>query len=488
MKYRVRFAPSPTGMLHLGGARTALFNYLFARRWGGDFLLRIEDTDRARFQEEALEDITKSLQWLGLQWDEGVLKGGECGPYFQSERLDIYKKYVDELLKSGHAYKCYCSEEELAAQRKEAEEKKLPVQGYDGHCSRLTPEEIAKYEAEGRVPTVRFKMPKEGVTVFTDAIRGEVSYQNDQQTDFIILKADGYPTYHLANIVDDHLMGITHVMRGDEWISSTPKHICLYNAFGWEPPVFAHLPVILKPGGGGKLSKRDGDVSVFQYRDKGYLPEALVNFLALLGWAYSETQEIVTVDEMIKAFSLDHINKAGAQFHVEKLNWMNGEYIRKLTVEDLTERCWPYLVGAGLVKEDRDKSSLHYIMSLLQPRLVLLTDVVDMISYFLKDEIEYNEADVRKILRKEGVRENLAALRPVLAENDFTPESLNEAIHAFMAANELSPKKVMQPLRVAVTGRSCSPGMFETLYALGKEKALKRLDYAVSSLTEPENA
>ena len=488
MKYRVRFAPSPTGMLHLGGARTALFNYLFARRWGGDFLLRIEDTDRARFQEEALEDITKSLQWLGLQWDEGVLKGGECGPYFQSERLDIYKKYVDELLKSGHAYKCYCSEEELAAQRKEAEEKKLPVQGYDGRCSRLTPEEIAKYEAEGRVPTVRFKMPKEGVTVFTDAIRGEVSYQNDQQTDFIILKADGYPTYHLANIVDDHLMGITHVMRGDEWISSTPKHICLYNAFGWEPPVFAHLPVILKPGGGGKLSKRDGDVSVFQYRDKGYLPEALVNFLALLGWAYSETQEIVTVDEMIKAFSLDHINKAGAQFHVEKLNWMNGEYIRKLTVEDLTERCWPYLVGAGLVKEDRDKSSLHYIMSLLQPRLVLLTDVVDMISYFLKDEIEYNEADVRKILRKEGVRENLAALRPVLAENDFTPESLNEAIHAFMAANELSPKKVMQPLRVAVTGRSCSPGMFETLYALGKEKALKRLDYAVSSLTEPENA
>jgi glutamyl-tRNA synthetase len=475
-------------MLHLGGARTALFNYLFARRWGGDFLLRIEDTDRARFQEEALEDITKSLQWLGLQWDEGVLKGGECGPYFQSERLDIYKKYVDELLKSGHAYKCYCSEEELAAQRKEAEEKKLPVQGYDGRCSRLTPEEIAKYEAEGRVPTVRFKMPKEGVTVFTDAIRGEVSYQNDQQTDFIILKADGYPTYHLANIVDDHLMGITHVMRGDEWISSTPKHICLYNAFGWEPPVFAHLPVILKPGGGGKLSKRDGDVSVFQYRDKGYLPEALVNFLALLGWAYSETQEIVSVDEMIKAFSLDHINKAGAQFHVEKLNWMNGEYIRKLTVEDLTERCWPYLVGAGLVKEDRDKSSLHYIMSLLQPRLVLLTDVVDMISYFLKDEIEYNEADVRKILRKEGVRENLAALRPVLAENDFTPESLNEAIHAFMAANELSPKKVMQPLRVAVTGRSCSPGMFETLYALGKEKALKRLDYAVSSLTEPENA
>ena len=486
MKYRVRFAPSPTGMLHLGGARTALFNYLFARHCGGDFLLRIEDTDRARFQEAALADITKSLEWLGLPWDEGVMKGGDCGPYFQSERLDIYKKYVDELLEKGHAYKCYCSEEELAAQREEAKEKGLSVQGYDGRCSRLTKEQIEKYEAEGRVPTVRFKMPKEGTTSFTDAIRGEVTYQNDQQTDFIILKADGYPTYHLANIVDDHLMGITHVMRGDEWISSTPKHICLYNAFGWTPPVFAHLPVILKPGGGGKLFKRDGDVSVFQYRDKGYLPEALVNFLALLGWAYSEDQEIVSVDEMIKAFSLEHINKAGAQFHVEKLNWMNGEYIRKLTVEDLTERCWPYLVGAGLVEEDRDKSSLHYIMSLLQPRLVLLTDSVDMISYFLKDEIEYNESDVRKILKKEGVKENLTALRPVLESSDFTVESLDQAIHAFMAETELSPKKVLQPLRVAVTGRSCSPGMFETLFALGKEKVLKRVDYAIESLTNTE--
>ena len=486
MKSRVRFAPSPTGMLHLGGARTALFNYLFARRTGGDFLLRIEDTDRVRFQAEALEDITKSLKWLGLEWDEGVMKGGDCGPYFQSERLDIYKKYVDELLEKGHAYKCYCSEEELAAQREEAKEKGLSVQGYDGRCSRLTKEQIEKYEAEGRVPTVRFKMPKEGTTSFTDAIRGEVTYQNDQQTDFIILKADGYPTYHLANIVDDHLMGITHVMRGDEWISSTPKHICLYNAFGWTPPTFAHLPVILKPGGGGKLSKRDGDVSVFQYKEKGYLPEALVNFLALLGWAYSEDQEIVTVDEMIKAFSLEHINKAGAQFHVEKLNWMNGEYIRKLTVEDLTERCWPYLVDAGLVKEDQDKSSLHYIMSLLQPRLVLLTDSVDMISYFLKDEIDYNETDVRKILKKEGVKENLTALRPVLENNDFTVESLDQAIHAFMAESELSPKKVLQPLRVAVTGRSCSPGMFETLFALGKEKVLKRVDYAIESLTNIE--
>ena len=486
MKSRVRFAPSPTGMLHLGGARTALFNYLFARRTGGDFLLRIEDTDRARFQAEALEDITKSLKWLGLEWDEGVMKGGDCGPYFQSERLDIYKKYVDELLEKGRAYKCYCSEEELAAQREEAKEKGLSVQGYDGRCSRLTKEQIEKYEAEGRVPTVRFKMPKEGTTSFTDAIRGEVTYQNDQQTDFIILKADGYPTYHLANIVDDHLMGITHVMRGDEWISSTPKHICLYNAFGWTPPTFAHLPVILKPGGGGKLSKRDGDVSVFQYKEKGYLPEALVNFLALLGWAYSEDQEIVTVNEMIKAFSLEHINKAGAQFHVEKLNWMNGEYIRKLTVEDLTERCWPYLVDAGLVKEDQDKSSLHYIMSLLQPRLVLLTDSVDMISYFLKDEIDYNEADVRKILKKEGVKENLSALRPVLESSDFTVESLDQAIHAFMAESELSPKKVLQPLRVAVTGRSCSPGMFETLFALGKEKVLKRVDYAIESLTNIE--
>ena len=487
MKCRVRFAPSPTGMLHLGGARTALFNYLFARRNGGDFLLRIEDTDRARFQAEALEDITKSLKWLGLEWDEGVMKGGDCGPYFQSERLEIYKRYVDELLAKGFAYKCYCSEEELAAQREEAKEKGLSVQGYDGRCSRLTKEQIEKYEAEGRVPTVRFKMPKEGTTSFTDAIRGEVTYQNDQQTDFIILKADGYPTYHLANIVDDHLMGITHVMRGDEWISSTPKHICLYNAFGWTPPTFAHLPVILKPGGGGKLSKRDGDVSVFQYKEKGYLPEALVNFLALLGWAYSEDQEIVPVEDMIKVFSLEHINKAGAQFHVEKLNWMNGEYIRKLTVEDLTERCWPYLVEAGLVKEDQDKSSLHYVMGLLQPRLVLLTDVVDMISYFVKDEIEYVEADVRKNLKKEGVKENLLALRPVLEANDFTPESLNEAIHKFMAEKELSPKKVMQPLRVAVTGRACSPGMFETLYALGKEKALRRLDYAIEKLTDPEN-
>ena len=472
-------------MLHLGGARTALFNYLYARHCDGDFLLRIEDTDRARFNPEALADITKSLEWLGLSWDEGVLNGGACGPYFQSERLDLYKKYVDELLKNGHAYKCYCTEEELAAQREEAKEKGLSVQGYDGRCSRLSAEEIAAYEAEGRIPTVRFKMPKSGTTTFSDAIRGEVTYQNEQQTDFIILKADGYPTYHLANVVDDHLMGITHVMRGDEWISSTPKHICLYKAFGWEPPIFAHLPVILAPGG-GKLSKRHGAASVFEYREMGYLPEALVNFLALLGWAYSGDTEIVPVEEMSKLFALEKINKAGAQFDIEKLKWMNGEYIRKLSIPDLTERLRPWLENAGLITKETKSESLYYIVGLLQPRLTLLTEAPDMISYFLKDEIEYNETDVRKNLRKEGIKENLEALRPVLAENSFSVEDLDKAIHAFMEEKQLSPKKVLQPLRVAITGRACSPGMFETLYAIGKERVIKRLDYAIANLTNLE--
>ena len=481
MSVRVRFAPSPTGMLHVGGARTALFNWLFARSQGGSFILRIEDTDRERFDPDALADITQSLRWLGLDWDEGPERGGPYAPYCQSERLDIYHAHVRQLVDAGHAYPCFCSEDELDAMRTLQKEAGSQL-GYDGRCRALTPEQRETFEQSGRKAVIRFAMPRQGSTDFTDVVRGPIVYPNAQQADFIILKSDGYPTYHLANVVDDHLMRISHVLRGDEWIPSTPKHVCLYRAFGWEPPAFVHLPVILAPGG-GKLSKRHGAASVREYREAGYVPDALVNFLALLGGSVSSDNEIVARDQLVREFSLVKINKTGAQFDHEKLNWMNGAYIRELPLDSLVELVAPRLRQAGLISDDTDPALLNYVAALLQPRLQLLGDIVDAAWYFFSDDISYDQKAVDKFIRKDGVRENLDnLLRCFSAMQDFSPAALEPVVEEYLVSHEQPLKKVVHPLRVAVTGRSFSPGIFDTLAGIGKDRVLKRIQFCLDNL------
>ena len=348
-KVRTRFAPSPTGYPHVGNIRTALFAWLFARHHGGTFLVRIEDTDAARKVEGAVEVILDGLKWLGLNWDEGPEKGGPFGPYVQSERLDYYRRYADKLIEEGKAYYCYCSPERLSAMREEQAARKQPP-GYDRHCRELSPAQRAEYEAQGIKPVVRFKMPQTGKTVCDDIIRGRVEFENSLLDDFVLLKSDGYPTYHLANIVDDHLMEISHVLRAEEWLSSLPRHLLLYEAMGWAPPQFAHLPMILGPDR-SKLSKRHGAVSVIEYREQGYLPEAMLNFLTLLGWALDDKTEIMSLEEIVRNFSLERVNKTAAVFNAEKLLWMNGVYLRSLPLDEYTSRA-PALVGTGFPRRN----------------------------------------------------------------------------------------------------------------------------------------
>ena len=339
---RVRFAPSPTGFPHVGNIRTALFNWLFARHSGGTFIVRIEDTDQSRIAEGALESILDSLRWLGLDWDEGPEKGGDHGPYFQSQRLDLYQGHARMLLDGGHAYKCYCSPERLARMRGEMAERKESARSYNRRCRDLGQQEQAGFEAQGITPVVRFKVPLDGQTTFHDLIRGDISFNNAELDDLVLLKSDGYPTYHLANIVDDHFMEISHVMRADEWLSSTPRHALLYDAFGWKPPLFAHLPMILGPDK-SKLSKRHGATAVTEFQEQGYLPDAMVNFLALLGWSLDDKTEILSRDELVRHFSLERVGKTSAVFSHEKLKWMNGAYIREIDAGEMVEHLLRFL-------------------------------------------------------------------------------------------------------------------------------------------------
>ncbi|MEJ2739741.1 MAG: glutamate--tRNA ligase, partial [Dehalococcoidia bacterium] len=357
---RVRFAPSPTGYPHLGNIRTALFNWLFARHNNGTFILRIEDTDAARKVEGAVEIIMDSLQWLGLDWDEG--------PFFQSQRLQYYKEIADRLVEEDKAYLCYCSPERLDEVRREQMKRKQPP-GYDRHCRSLTKEEKTEMEASGITPVVRFKIPLDGQTSFKDLIKGEVSFENKVLDDIVLLKSDGYPTYHLANIIDDHNMNISHVLRADEWLSSTPRHLLLYQAVGWRPPEFAHLPMILGPDR-AKLSKRHGATAINEYRDKGYLPEAMINFLSLLGWSLDDKTELLSRDEIIAHFSLERVSKTAAVFNNEKLDWMNGIYIRNLDIDQFAERAIPFLERElpDTIKRPLDTGYIRQIMPLIQER------------------------------------------------------------------------------------------------------------------------
>lgn len=476
-KVRVRFAPSPTGYLHIGGARTALFNYLFARHEGGSFILRIEDTDQTRSTKEAVENILDSLRWLGLDWDEGPSKGGNLGPYYQMERLEIYKNYAGELLKKKKAYFCYCSPEELAERKKEALRKGKPP-GYDGRCRNLSSEERA-----GKERAIRFKASDEGVTEVEDLIRGKVKFENVLLDDFVIVKSSGIPTFIFANVVDDHLMKITHVIRGDEHLSNTPRQVLLYQALGFSLPSFGHLSMIMGSDR-KKLSKRTGATSLDWYRQRGYLPQALVNYLALLGWGTSESQELFSsVEEIIRKFSLKAVSKNPAIFDIQKLDWMNGQYIKRLEVEELTRLVEPYLKEKNLLRGDEDEEWLKKVMALEQERLKTLSQITEYADFFFLSEITYDEKAVRKVLRKEGVPRILIEYRNRLKDLEpFTVETVESVARKIIADLGIKGGNLIHPTRVALTGRTVGPGLFELMALLGREVTIERLDKVINML------
>ncbi len=466
-KVKVRFAPSPTGYLHIGGARTALFNYLFARHHGGVFVLRIEDTDRSRSTEEFIEAIIDGMKWLKLDWDEG--------PYRQTERMEIYKKYAQRLIDEGKAYYCYCSPEELEAKRKAAIEKGLTPK-YDGTCRDL------KNPPSGRPPAIRFRMPEAGQTIVNDLIRGNVSYPNDMFDDFIIVRSDGTPTYNFVVVVDDLEMGITHVIRGDDHLNNTPKQIHLYRALGVEPPQFAHLPMILGPDK-TRLSKRHGATSVQAYREEGYLPDALVNYLARLGWSYGD-QEIFTREELIEKFSLEGVSKSAAVFNPEKLLWLNSQYIMNTPTEELVDMVVPFLKKEGLVTDETmpEREWLIKAVEAYKPRAKTLKEFATSMRYLFVGEIEYEEKAKEKFLNEKY----LPYLKDIKAGieklSEFTEEALERLFHETVEKHQTKLRHVAQPVRVALTGGTASPGIFEVIYLLGREKTLTRLQRAIEMI------
>ena len=509
---RVRFAPSPTGYPHVGNIRTALFNWLFARHSGGSFIVRIEDTDVNRKVEGAVEAILDGLRWLGIDWDEGPEVGGNYGPYFQSQRLEHYQRIVRQLVEGDHAYPCYCSEERLAQMRTEMAQRKDSMRSYDRRCRNLSQEERAKFETEGIIPVIRFKIPLEGQTKFNDLIKDEVVFDNSTLDDFVLLKSDGYPTYHLANVVDDHLMKITHVLRADEWLSSTPRHMLLYNALGYQPPLFAHLPMILGTDR-SKLSKRHGATAITEYRDQGYLPQAMMNFLALLGWSLDDHTELFSKEELIRQFSIERISKTSAIFNLDKLKWMNGVYVRKLSPEELTEQLIPFL-ERDLPKEVNRPISREYvkqIVPLIQERLTTLEEAARQYDFFFdklsktitpppakaiastsgpdvviaEAELTYNTKDLlgKKLTKEDAVRGLEAALERLQALI-FDAQSLEDALRPLATELGLKAGDFFGLLRVAVTGRTTAPPLFQTMASLGKERCLKRIDEALKKLQD----
>jgi glutamyl-tRNA synthetase len=481
---RVRFAPSPTGRPQVGNMRTAIFDWLFARHHGGKFILRIEDTDVARIVPGSVEDHMASLRWLGLDWDEGPEVGGDYGPYFQSQRLDLYKAAAVKLVEQGDAYYCYCSPERLDAMRKEQIARKQPT-GYDRACRNLTRQQYARYEADGVRPVVRFKVPDEGRTAFTDTIYGDIVFENSSIDDFVMLKSDGYPTYQLANVVDDHAMKISHVIRGEEWISSTPRHLLMYRALGYGPPQYIHTPLILGPDR-AKLSKRHGAVSLLEYRDQGYLSEAMLNFLVLIGWSLDDKTEIMTRQQLVESFSLERIGKTAAVFNIEKLDWMNGVYIRSLSIDDFTGRALPFL-DKGLpanVTRPLDIDYVRKIMPLVQERAKRLTELPALTGFFFADELNYDPSLlIARNMDKESTLEALEISRQRIMQMEKFDEGALEALLRPLATEiGLKAGQLFSVLRTAVTGETATPPLFQTMVVLGKERCLKRIDMARQKL------
>lgn len=477
---RVRFAPSPTGYLHIGGARTALFNWLFARKMGGKLILRIEDTDTQRLKEDSVSQILTSLKWLGLNWDEGPEVGGDCGPYYQSERQEIYTKYAQQLLDSGKAYYCFCTAEDLEAAREKQRQAKQPFR-YARTCRDIPMEEAKKRAAAGEPYSIRIKIPVEGSITVHDLIHGDVTFNMDQFDDFVIVKSNGMPTYNFAVVVDDHLMGMTHVLRAEEHLSNTPKQLLLYEALGFEPPKFGHMPMILAPDR-SKLSKRHGATSVEEFQAQGYLPEAIVNYLTLLGWGPGDEREIFDLQETVKLFELEQMSKKAAVYDTKKLTWMNGQYLSQLPLENILPEAKKFFLKDGLVTEQWLEENAEYFVKLVDTvrvRVKTLQEVADAAVYFFKDVEAYDEKGVSKHFNADAAALLEKCAAALEADSVFDLASTEAIYNKIAEENGLSLGKVIHPTRLALTGRTVSPGMFDVMVLLGKEKTIARILKAV---------
>lgn len=481
-KLKVRFAPSPTGPFHIGGARSALFNWLVARHADGTFLVRIEDTDLKRSTKESEENIKDSLKWLGMNWDEGIDVGGPHGPYRQTERLDLYKKEVQRLLDEGKAYYCYCSAEELEVSRKaQLDAGKTPI--YDEHCRHLTEEEKARYEAEGRKPVVRLKVRKDGVFAFDDMVRGHVEFQAAGVGDFIIMKSDGIPVYNFAVVIDDAFMEVTHVIRAEEHLSNTPRQLAIYEALGYKPPKFGHISLILGEDH-KKMSKRHGATSVTEYRNMGYLPEAVVNYLALLGWTPKGEQEIFTEEELIKQFSMKRVSSNDAVFDINKLNWINFQYMKKLDADQLYDLIVPFLVKAGYVDaavSEEKKDWLKKVIWFMKDHIYFAGQAAEELKFFFEDMPALTDEDVLAIMKAETSGKLLKAfIEDLKALETFDQDAIKKCFNACMKAQGIKGKAAYEPTRIALTGATQGPGMFEMMELFGREKTMDRLEAALA--------
>ncbi|WP_168123546.1 glutamate--tRNA ligase [Paenibacillus sp. HB172176] len=476
---RVRYAPSPTGHLHIGNARTALFNYLFARSQGGKFIVRIEDTDVKRNVEGGEESQLTYLKWLGMSWDESVDIGGGYGPYRQTERLDIYQGYWQELLDKGLAYRCYCTEEELAAEREE-QTARGETPRYSGKHSNLTPEEEQAFEAEGRIASIRFRVPQNKTYAFDDMVKGSIAFDTSEMGDFVIVKKDGIPTYNFAVALDDHLMRISHVLRGEDHVSNTPRQLMIYEAFGWEPPVFAHMTLIVNEQK-KKLSKRDESIVQFieQYDKLGYLPETLFNFIALLGWSPEGEQELYSREELVEVFDAKRLSKSPAVFDTQKLSWMNGEYIKQAELPRIVDLCLPHLQSAGLLPGELDEAGREWaavLVGLLQEKLRCAADIVPLAEMFFSDKV-VDEEEALEVLAGEGVSGVLSAFLRMIEEDgeSFDADGVKAMIKAVQKETGCKGKALFMPIRAAVTGQTHGPDLNQSIALLGREKVAARL-------------
>ena len=488
---RVRFAPSPTGYLHIGGLRTALYDYLFAKNQGGKYILRIEDTDQSRYVDDAIENLIDSLEWSGVVHDEGVfiedgkvVQKGEYGPYIQSERLDIYKKYIDQLLESDKAYYCFCGKDRLEKIREEQKAENLTI-GYDGHCREVSKEEVEKRIANGEEYVVRLRLPENTDIVFDDIVRGKISINTSDIDDQVLLKADGFPTYHMAVVVDDYLMKITHVIRGEEWLTSAPKHVYLYEAFGWDAPEFVHLPTVLNKEK-KKLSKRQGDVSVEDFKSKGYLPEALVNYLALVGWSPDSNEEFFTMDELIEQFSLKRVSKTGGVFDKDKLDWVNEHYLREADLGRITKLAIPYLIESGYITQDDVENNYDWVetlVSIVKDRLTTVSEISEQVKYIFDNEVEMEDDKALEILKGESVPELLKSFKEELEKIDAVDEDFSKGIMKMIQKSTgIKGKNLFMPSRVALTGQQHGPDIDKVILVLGKDNIIKRIDYILNNV------
>lgn len=489
-EFRLRYAPSPTGHLHIGGARTALFNYLYARRNGGQFIVRIEDTDQTRNVENAAEKQMENLKWLGVEWDEGDDIGGPYAPYRQMERLDIFRKYIDQLLEEGKAYYCYATKEELDAEREEQIARGETPRISEKHRT-VTPEQKAQFEAEGRVPAIHFIVPEDRTYVVNDMIRGQVTFESKEMGDFVICRPDGIPTYNFAVVIDDHLMKISHVVRGEEHLSNTPRQLMIYEAFGWEPPQFAHLALILNQDG-KKMSKRDESILQFieQYRDLGFLPEAIVNFLVLLGWSPGGEEEIFSKEKLIDLFSFDRVSKSPAVFDTAKMNWMNNHYIKERPLEDIFALCLPHLQKAGFVEENPSEATLDRvrgIVALYQEQMSYCAQIVPLSALFFLEEVVYDE-EAKDVLKEEQVPVVLQAFKKHLeAAPEYNVEAINASLKAVQKETGFKGKALFMPVRVAITGQTHGRDLGQSLFLIGREQVFTRIERVLNNLEELVN-